>query len=137
MGYNRGKEKMKKTMALLIAVMMVVGSLYANQSNSVMPVKTEKSISMYSDSNSGLVFRGIQKVRASDGAEIYLYPNSNVQMYDSDGRLVAECTYEWDGATEIFFKVDGKILYKGKCKINDQKQLTSLTLAGVTYWKKS
>lgn len=115
--------------------MLASGFLYANQA--ISSITTGKAVATYSDSNSGIVFRGTQKVRASDGAEIYLYSNGSVQMYNSNGALVAECTYEWDGGQEIYFKDNGKILYKGRCSVNQQKQLTSLTLSGVTYWKKS
>lgn len=115
--------------------MMATGILYANQVSSTFTTKTTSTT--YSDSKSNLVFRGTQKVRASDGAEIYLYSNGSVQMYNSNGALVTECTYEWDGGREIFFKDNGKIIYKASCSVDQQKQLTSLTISGVKYWKKS
>lgn len=129
-------KKVLITMAML-AGMVAGGNLYAYQTNDLWQIKTKMSILSFSDSNSNLLFRGTQKVRANDGAEIYLYSNGSVQMYNSNGRLVAECTYNWDGDNEIFFIADGKTLYKGRCTVNQQKQLVSLTIAGDTYWKKS
>lgn len=114
---------------------MVSGLLFASQTS--FAISTGNTIVSYSDSNSGILFRGTQKVRANDGAEIYLYSNGNVQMYNSNGRLVTEALYEWDGGSEIFIKdLDGRIIYKCRCTVDQQKQLVNLTVAGETYWRK-
>lgn len=129
---------MKKSVLVLIAIMMATGSLFAHQTNISLSSRTNKNVIAISDSNSGLVFRGTQRVRANDGSEIYFYSNGNMQMYAKSGRLEAEGTYEWDGKNEIFIKDNyGRVIYKASCKVDQQKQLVSITLSGQTYWKKS
>ena len=118
--------------------MIAAGSLFAHETNNSLSHRTDNTITIISDSGSNILFRGTQKVRASDGREIYFYQNGSMQMYGENGRLEAEGTYEWDGKNEIYIKDNnGRILYKGKCSVNEQKQLVSLTLSGTTYWRKS
>ncbi len=136
MGYNLATITMRRICALLISALLTTGMLYADQINTT--ISSNNAIAICSDSNSGIVFRGTQKVRSNEGAEIYLYSNGNVQMYNSNGMLVTEAIYEWDGGSEIFIKdFEGRILYKCSCRVNQQKQLVSLTLSGETFWKKN
>ncbi len=129
---------MKKNILVLIAIMTAAGSLFAHQTNNSLSLRTDNIVTIISDSNSNILFRGTQKLRANDKSEIYLYSNGNVEMYNSNGRLVATGTYVWDGDSEVFIKdSDGNIIYKGRCSVNEQKQLVSLTLSGTTYWRKN
>ncbi len=89
------------------------------------------------DSQSNIVFRGTQKLRARDGAEIYFYQSGKCEMYQND-RLVISCTYDVDGNEVKLLDEYGNTVYKGRITYSqqDRTKVASVTIAGTTYYRK-
>lgn len=83
-----------------------------------------------------VVFRTTQKLRASNGRELYLYTSGRAEWYGSNGKLLGEYTYTLiDG--EIFLYRDGEREGKGSYTMKrDRLNLASVKLNGVIYYKK-
>lgn len=81
-----------------------------------------------------VVFRTTQHLVSRDGREIYLYPSRKCELFDGD-RLIATCTYRLQDGEVRLLDENGDTVYKGTYRLsNDRRNLSSLTLAGTTYY---
>lgn len=80
-------------------------------------------------------FRGTQKLRSSDGRQIYFYSNGICEGFDNDRREFS-CQYTIYDRTEVrLLDENGNTVYKGTCTFkSDCQNLNSVRIAGTTYW---
>lgn len=96
---------------------------------------TESKVETVSTTNY-VVFRTTQRLRASDGREIYLYSNRTCELFDGD-RLVVTCTYRLQDGEVRLLDENGRTVYKGRYRMSsDGMNLANLTLGGTTYYRK-
>lgn len=82
-----------------------------------------------------VVFRSTQRLKARDGRIIILYTSGRCEMRDGD-RVIVTTTYRvQDGEVRILDE-RGNTLYAGRYVLSrDRVNISSLTLAGTTYYK--
>ena len=120
---------MKKNVLILAAVLAgsILVPTFATASSS-----EKQNVSISSDDRS-VVFRSTQRLRASDGGEIYFYPSRKCEMY-MNGRLIVETTYRVSNGEVFLLDEYGRTVYKGTCRFaSDGRSLSSVTIAGTTY----
>lgn len=83
-----------------------------------------------------VVFRSTQKLESRDGRSIYLYTNRTCELFDGD-RLIVKCTYQLLDNEVRLLDENGDTVYKGTYRLTaDRRNVSSLTLAGTTYYRK-
>lgn len=84
---------------------------------------------------SSVVFRSTQKLKSSDGRQIYFYSSRRCELYDGD-RLVVATTYRLQNGEVHLLDEYGQTVYKGTYRMSsDGRNLSSVTIAGTTYRK--
>ena len=79
-------------------------------------------------------FRSTQKLRSSDGRELYFYSSGKCEGYDGD-RLQFPTTYTIIGDEVRLLDERGNTLYKGTLRWRVKGQsLYNVTIAGTTYF---
>ena len=110
---------------LIIAIMLLSGGIIFS-SNANKPIENIASFETYISQN--VVFRSTQRLKANDGRQIYLYSSGKCELWDGD-RLVVTATYR-------LLDENGNTIYKGSYRLaRDRRNISSLTLAGTTYYK--
>lgn len=117
-----------KKLGLLLAIIAGIGF-----ANFAPEAKAADDYKLYYAS---IVFRQTQRLRSSDGREIYLYCNGRCELFD-DGRLVVECTYKLSDGEIRLLDENGNTVYKGSYRLkSDRQNISNLTLAGTVYRSK-
>ena len=76
-----------------------------------------------------------QRLKANDGRQIYLYSSGKCELWDGD-RLVVTATYRLQNGEVRLLDENGNTIYKGSYRLaRDRRNISSLTLAGTTYYK--
>lgn len=120
------------TAIILVVCSMVLSSFTLNHQKSVNVKPSDVTI----DSQSNIVFRGLQKLRANDGGEIWFYQSGKCEMYYND-RLIVTCTYQVDGGAIKLLDENGNTVYKGSFTYSrdDRTKVAKVTIAGTTYYR--
>ena len=106
---------------LIIAIMLLSGGIIFS-SNANKPIQN-------------VVFRSTQRLKANDGRQIYLYSSGKCELWDGD-RLVVTATYRLQNGEVRLLDENGNTIYKGSYRLaRDRRNISSLTLAGTTYYK--
>lgn len=127
---------MKKNI-VFIATLFIGAMLLSSFTTNVCKNNSNREPSVtVKDCQSNIVFRGTQKLRARDGAEIYFYQSGKCEMYQND-RLVVSCTYDVDGNEVKLLDENGNTVYKGRVTYSkqDRTKVASVTIAGTTYYR--
>lgn len=82
----------------------------------------------------GITFRTIQKLRDSDGFEMYLKTNHVIEMYDHKGAPAGTGTWKIEGGELYFYSNSGTLIRKCPCKVSNG-ELQWVKFDGSTYYK--
>ena len=125
---------MKKTTIITVVTLFVGSMLLSSFTLNHQKQNDNNPTVSILDSQSTIVFRGTQKLRSSDGGEIYFYQNGKCEMYQND-RLVVSCRYDVDGNDVKLLDENGNTVYKGRITYSqkDRTKVASVTIAGTTY----
>ena len=116
-------------MKKLIVVIMLLGGGIIFSSNANKPIENIASFETCISQN--VVFR----FKANDGRQIYLYSSGKCELWDGD-RLVVTATYRLQNGEVRLLDENGNTIYKGSYRLaRDRRNISSLTLAGTTYYK--
>ena len=109
---------------LIIAIMLLSGGIIFS-SNANKPIENIASFETYIS----------QRLKANDGRQIYLYSSGKCELWDGD-RLVVTATYRLQNGEVRLLDENGNTIYKGSYRLaRDRRNISSLTLAGTTYYK--
>lgn len=82
----------------------------------------------------GVVFRRTQRLRASDGREIYFYSNGTFEIYYRDNLKLKGKYTLFDNGEFRLQDEDGTTRYKGTVRYKQNRiDLSSITLSGTTF----
>lgn len=83
-----------------------------------------------------VVFRSTQKLRSSDGRELFFYTSGKCDGFDGDRREFS-CKYTLSDGEVRLLDEKGNTVYKGTYRMkSDGQNLSNVTIAGTTYWAK-
>ena len=117
---------------LIVAIMLLGGGIIFS-SNANKPIENIASFETCISQN--VVFRSTQRLKANDGRQIYLYSSGKCELWDGD-RLVVTATYRLQNGEVRLLDENGNTIYKGSYRLaRDRRNISSLTLAGTTYYK--
>ena len=117
---------------LIVAIMLLGGGIIFS-SNANKPIENIASFETCISQN--VVFRSTQRLKANDGRQIYLYISGKCELWDGD-RLVVTATYRLQNGEVRLLDENGNTIYKGSYRLaRDRRNISSLTLAGTTYYK--
>lgn len=117
---------------LVIVIALIISSISFSSNAG----ETIKNISSFETciAQRKVVFRSTQRLRANDGRQIYLYPNGKCELWDGD-RLVVTTTYTLQNGEVRLLDERGNAVYKGRYILARDKNISSMTLAGTTYYR--
>ncbi len=118
---------MKKLIIMLLAVVTIGIGVQAAPIS--FPVPSSDYVSR------GVTFRSTQKLRSSDGFEMYLYTDHSIKMFDDEGQSVGSGTWQISGDELYFYTNRGRLIGKYQCKVANG-ELKWVKFNGDTYYKK-
>lgn len=118
---------MKKLIIMLLAVVTIGIGVQAAPIS--FPVPSSDYVS------SGVTFRSTQKLRSSNGFEMYLYTDHSIKMFDDEGQSLGSGTWQISGGELYFYSNRGNLIGKYQCKVANG-ELKWVKFKGDTYYKK-